>query len=122
LRFDLRQVGLPSEVPTAQVATQQPQQVDRIARPIALFRMRAIAPTFEQRQQHLLRSVIPMFRFQLPKHWSADQTFLRLPHVAYGLRLDEWLLNEPKRLAARTLVADLPVQYARHILDPSRSQ
>ncbi len=70
LRLNLRQVGLPnrqaSEVQTAQVATQQPQQVDRAARPIALFPMRAIAPTFEQRQQHLLRTSIPMFRFQLP--------------------------------------------------------
>src|SRR5947209_7602023 len=51
LRLYARQVGLPNrqatEVPTAQVTMQQPQQVHDIARTIALLRFGAIPPTLE---------------------------------------------------------------------------
>ena len=61
LRLHLLQVGLPDrqprEVQPAQVAPQQPQQVDHVARPIALLRRRPTAPAVEQRQQPLLCSL-----------------------------------------------------------------
>src|SRR5207247_1374289 len=89
---------------------------------IALFPRRAIAPTFEQRQQHLLRTSIPMLRCHVPEDWRADQTFLSLPHVVFGLRLDQWLLYEPQRLAARDLVGYLLDQSVSHILEHDRLQ
>src|SRR5207237_10595274 len=84
LRLDPRQVSLPkrhaAEVQATQLATQQPQQVDYVARPITLFYVRAVAPTLQQQQQLLLRSVMPMFHLQLLEHWYADQALLSVSH------------------------------------------
>ena len=110
LRLHLLEVGLADkqigEVQSLQVRSQQPEDIDRVSRAVALLRLWPIAPAFEQRQQPLLRTGTATFRLHSLEHRLADQTLLSLPHVVFGLGLDERLLHEllgPEAVMVRTL-------------------
>src|SRR5262249_53698154 len=80
LGLHLRQVGLANrqvgQVQPAQVAAQQPQQVDRIPRSIALLRRRPLPPAVQEPQQPLLRSDRAHFRREPLLQRLPDQPLL----------------------------------------------
>src|SRR5258708_6567499 len=92
------------QVHTAQVPPPKPQQVDHIARSIALLRCWLVAPTVEQPQQQRIRSAtaVPL---EFLEDWQTDQALLTVPHVLFGLRLDEWLMHKLQRPSKHDLFA-----------------
>ena len=128
LGIHLRQVGLPNrqarEVQPAQVAPQQPQQVDHVARPIALLRRAAAAPAVQQRQQPLLGLRLRRCcAFSRCRSGCADQPLLALAHVVLRLRLDQRLARPAAPARPRTISSRQPLhQPLGHVLQHHRLQ
>ena len=105
------------QVQPAQIAPQQPQQVDDVTGPVALLGRRPSAPGGEQRQQPLLPFNFGVLRVEQPQDRPADQPLLRLAHVVLRLRLDERLFNQKSRLATADLVSNYLDQSIGHVLE-----
>ena len=79
-----------------QVAPQQTQQVDHIARPVTLLRPGPASPSVKQALQAELCSGFGVLSTQPLQNRCADQSFLGLAHVLFRLRPDQRLFNEQR--------------------------
>jgi hypothetical protein len=126
LRLYLRQVGLPNrqarEVQSAQVAPQQSQKVDHVARNRALLLRRPPTPALQQKEQQLLSATLVVVRLQPLQHRRPDQPLLRLAHVLLSLRLDKRLSDQHERATTFDLLGSGLDHSIGHVLEHHRLQ
>jgi hypothetical protein len=110
LRVHDRQVGLPNrqprEVHSTQIAARQPEQIDDVAWPVALFGCRAGTPLIKQGKQQRLNVSFGVLLGQPPQDRRAYQAFLRLANIVSRLRLDERLGMQHHGSSATDLVCN----------------
>src|SRR5262249_47109096 len=127
LHIHALEVGLPNryarKVETAQIAAQQPQQVDDVARPIVLLNDRLVAPGGKQGQELSLQRIRTASRgSQSLQQRRGDHVLLALSYMLPGGGLDERKAVQQVGLPIDNLVVDSLHQLIGHVFEDDRLQ